>query len=173
MKKIHEMAAVAIIVSLSAAPALGTSPAREVSLKEAADYALAESGAKREPAWAASDELASVGGRRFAMRVLNDPKISRSAGDRPIAEACGVTMPADRSASMRLLDSAAVLRMDMNPNNVQLTDQSRRETMVAMNRIEAHSQGYADGTRDMLNLLLAMSPETKAKFCNMVRAQLQ
>lgn len=42
-----------------------------------------------------------------------------------------------------------------------------------MNRIEAHSQGYADGTRDMLNLLLAMSPETKAKFCNMVRAQLQ
>ena len=70
---------------------------------------------------------------------------------------------------MRLLHNAAALRMDMNPDNAPLTDQSRRETMVAMNRIEAHSQGYADGARDMLNLLLAMSPETKAKFCNMVR----
>jgi hypothetical protein len=173
MGKLHEATVVAIFVALSAAPALSASPTREVSIKEAADYAVAESGAKLEPAWGPSDEAAALGGRVFATRVLNETKAGRTASDLPIATACGVTMPAEKSSSMRLLYVASTLRREMNPTNAPLTDQSRRMAMVAMNRIESYSQGYADSTRDVLNLIFAMSPETKAKFCTIVRSQQQ
>lgn len=106
MGKRHVTAVLASFVALSATPALSASPAREVSIKEAADYAVAESGAKLEPAWVASDEAAGLGGRLFATRVVNETKAGRTASDLPIAKACGVTMPAEKSWSMRpCLDS--------------------------------------------------------------------
>jgi hypothetical protein len=147
--------------------------AQRLTVREAADYAIAESGARRDPAWSSADESASVKGQRLTAQVLGDPLVRRRLANAPLLDVCGMKAEARESTDLQLISNASILNEKVTSSKSPQTDDLRRASMVALNRIESYSEGYNAGARDIMALVSSISPETKVRLCEMVVKQMR
>ncbi len=158
-----------LLVGVAAAQINSNSPP---TLKQIADYALAETGAPIRPAWSAADEAISLSAQSASLRVISANQNRDREGALALRRACGVLSNSREIALKRSLhraDYASQLRIDLKPNLNSPDDNAiQRTNLVGLNRLDAYASGYEAGAFELSQFIFGLEPDVKVTICKIV-----